>query len=332
MEEGKKYILVTGGTGYIGSITSMYLLKNSDFMPVVIDLDTNKKSTKVLEAAGIPVFKGNIADPEVVNEIHKKFPFKFVMHFAAFIEAGESVNNPEKYHENNVKNFETLLNTVKPLGISAFVFSSSAAVYGTHEKPIDEEASKNPVSPYGETKLNGEILLEKFAKENGIKATSLRYFNASGANEEGLLGEDHEPESHLIPRIIKAIQNKQPVQIFGSDYPTKDGTCIRDYIHVVDLADGHLKALEYTVKKTEPGHEAFNLGTGSGYSILEVIKALEGVIGSQIEKNFKDRRPGDPALLVATVKKAKEVLGWTPKYDLQFIIKTAWIYHSKPSV
>lgn len=327
--DSKQYILVTGGTGYIGSITSVYLLKNSSFSPVIIDADTSKKSTKVLEGFGIPVFKGDISDPEVIQEIHKKYPFKLVMHFAAFIEAGESVTNPEKYHNNNVKKFEILLETLKPLGIENFIFSSSAAVYGTHETSIDEDAPKKPESPYGETKLKGEILLEKFAKENGIKATSLRYFNAAGAHEEGLLGEDHEPETHLIPRVIKAIQNKESVKIFGSDYPTKDGTCVRDYIHVIDLAAGHLKALEYTIKRTEPGHEAFNLGSGKGFSILEVIKALETVLGREIEKTFQERRAGDPALLVATVTKAKEVLGWTAAHDIESIIRAAWNYHTK---
>ena len=327
--EDKKYILITGGSGYIGSITALHLLKNSSFLPIVIDLDIEKRSKKVLEQYEIPLFKGDISNKEVINEIHKKYPFKLVMHFAAFIEAGESVTNPKKYHDNNVKNFDILLDAIKPLGVENFIFSSSAAVYGTHESAIEEDAAKKPESPYGDTKLKGEILLEKFAKENGIKATSLRYFNASGAHEEGLLGEDHEPETHLIPRIIKAIQKKEPVRIFGSDYPTKDGTCVRDYIHVSDLASGHLKALEYTIKKTEPGHEAFNLGSGKGFSILEVIKALESVLGREIEKTLQERRPGDPAFLVAAVNRANEKLNWTASHDIESIIKTAWNYHSK---
>ena len=328
--EDKRYLLITGGTGYIGSVTALYLVKNSNFLPVIIDMDPDRKSKKVLEELGIPIYKGNIADREVIQEIHKKHPFKHIMHFAAFIEAGESVTNPAKYFENNVKKFVVMLETLKDLGIEHFIFSSSAAVYGTHETAIEEDASKNPVNPYGETKWQCEEILEKFSKENGIRATSLRYFNASGAPEDGVLGEDHDPETHLIPRLIKLIQKKEPVQIFGSDYSTKDGTCVRDYIHVNDLASGHLKALEYTIKRAEPGHEAFNLGSGKGYSILEVIKALEGVLGREVEKKYQERRAGDPAFLVASAKKAKDLLGWTTVHDLDFIIKTAWNYHSKP--
>jgi UDP-glucose 4-epimerase len=199
-----KYILITGGSGYIGSNTAYYLLQSkSGFHPVCIDLNIERKSKAILKKAGIPLFQGNINDSKLVKEIHKQYPFESVMHFAAYIEAGESVKYPEKFYENNVTNLEIFLATLKELSIKYFIFSSSAAVYGTYETPIEEDYEKKPCNPYGATKLKGEQILEEYAKSTNIKACSLRYFNASGAEESGLLGEDHEPETHLIPKKYK---------------------------------------------------------------------------------------------------------------------------------
>lgn len=330
MENKTKYILITGGSGYIGSNTAYYLVKSkSGFHPICIDLNIERKSKKVLEEAGIPLFQGNINDSSLIKEIYKQYPFEYVMHFAAYIEAGESVKYPEKFYENNVTNLEIFLATLKEINLKHFIFSSSAAVYGTYETPIEEDFNKNPCNPYGATKWKGEQILTEYAKTNNIKACSLRYFNASGAEENGLLGEEHEPETHLIPKIIQAVRSNKAIHIFGNDYPTKDGTCIRDYIHVIDLAAGHLRALEYTIESLKEGeHDYFNLGSGVGYSNQEVVKTLEKVINQEIKIEYDGRREGDPAFLTSSTAKAKDVLKWSPKKGLEDILKDAWNYHS----
>eukprot|EP00340_Litonotus_pictus_P008339 CAMPEP_0170520688 /NCGR_PEP_ID=MMETSP0209-20121228/6018_1 /TAXON_ID=665100 ORGANISM="Litonotus pictus, Strain P1" /NCGR_SAMPLE_ID=MMETSP0209 /ASSEMBLY_ACC=CAM_ASM_000301 /LENGTH=277 /DNA_ID=CAMNT_0010807165 /DNA_START=116 /DNA_END=946 /DNA_ORIENTATION=+ len=273
-----------------------------------------QRSVQVLKKNDIPVIQGNINCEETLKSIYKQYPFEAVMHFAAFIEAGESVKDPKKYFINNVDNFSQLLKNIKAnCSIKCFIFSSSAAVYGEHSSSIKEDYDKKPINPYGETKLKGEELLQKFAEDQKISAIALRYFNAAGCIEDGSLGEDHEPETHLIPKLIEFILKGKPVRVFGNDYPTRDGTCIRDYIHVNDLADGHLKALESVYnnsKKDNKSFEAFNLGSGNGFSILEVISELKKVVKEKVEIVYEGRRERDPPYLVANTDKAEKSLNW----------------------
>lgn len=327
MEEN--YILITGGCGYIGSQTAVYIKENSNFIPIILDFNINQHSTKILENQfNIQVFEGNINDEKILKMIYSKYPFKSVMHFAAFIEAGESVLNPEKYYKNNVENFRIFLDAVCEFNLKNFIFSSSAAVYGGHHtKSIEEDDSKIPINPYGETKLKGEELLKQYSDKYNFNGICLRYFNASGNREDCLLGEDHEPETHLIPKLITNVLNGKSVSVFGNDYDTFDKTCIRDYIHINDLADGHLKALLYSNGK-EKLFDYFNLGSGNGFSILEVISALEKVLNiEKITINYENRREGDPATLVACSKKAEKILKWIPKYDIVKIVENAYEYH-----
>ena len=254
----------------------------------------------------------------------KKHKIDAIMHFAAFIEVGESVQEPSKYYHNNVAKVLNLLDAMVENNIKYFVFSSTAATFGEPVKPkIDETHPQSPINPYGNTKLMVEKMLEDFDTAYGLKSTALRYFNASGADESGDIGESHTPETHLIPIVLQAAAGKRPsIKMFGDDYPTPDGTCVRDYIHVNDLADAHILALEKMFKDNVS--ERFNLGSGSGYSVAELIKKAKEITGIDFKVETAPRRAGDPAVLVADSAKAQKVLGWKPKYDLTKIIQTAW--------
>lgn len=250
-----------------------------------------------------------------------------VIHFAAYSLVGESVIDPMKYYENNVITTIRLLNAMKKYGCKNIVFSSTAAIFGEPEKiPILEDDKKEPTNPYGQTKLEIENMLKWYDKAYGIKYVALRYFNACGAHTSGKIGEDHKPETHLIPIILQvALGKREKIQVYGTDYKTHDGTCVRDYIHVADLADAHIRAAQYL--KNNKKSNVFNLGSGKGYSVKEIIDTVEKVVGINIDKVEAERRAGDPAVLIASSQKAYDELGWQPKYNLEEIIKTAWKFH-----
>ncbi len=316
-------ILVTGGAGYIGSHVVKELLRQGH-RPIVLDnLQTGHRKA-VRDALFI---EGDLADPTGLREIFHSYPIDAVMHFAAHCLVGESVEKPIKYFNNNVRNSMQLLELLYENDVNKFVFSSSAAVYGEPEEiPISEEHLCIPTNPYGETKWIFEKVLQAFHDLKKIKYISIRYFNAAGADPEGELGEDHSPETHLIPLVIKAALNGKSVPIYGTDYHTPDGTCIRDYIHVTDLAQAHILALN----KLEEGEssEIYNLGNGNGFSVREVIETIRKVTGKRIGSIESSRRPGDPARLVASSEKIKKKLGWAPKYpELETIVETAWSWH-----
>ena len=318
-------ILVTGGAGYIGSHVVKDLLRQNH-KPIVLDnLQTgHRKATK-----SALFIEGNLSDQRKLAEIFHDNSIDAVMHFAADCLVGESVQKPEKYFNNNVKNSIKLIEIMEEFNVRKIVFSSSAAVYGEpKEIPISEEHPCAPTNPYGETKWIIEKVLQTFHDEGKLNFISLRYFNAAGADPEGELGEDHSPETHLIPLVIKAALDGTSVPVFGTDYDTPDGTCIRDYIHVSDLAQAHILAL----RKLEQGEISgvYNLGNGNGYSVREVIETVKKVTGRKVIAIESPRRPGDPARLVASSEKIKEGLGWIPKYtDLETIVKTAYDWHKK---
>ncbi len=316
-------ILVTGGAGYIGSHVVKELLRQGH-RPIVLDnLQTGHRKASQ-EAV---LIQGNLADQTAVRDIFHSYPIDGVMHFAADCQVGESVKNPVKYFNNNVRNSLQLLELLDEANINNFVFSSSAAVYGEPEEiPIAEEHPCVPTNPYGETKWIFEKALRAFRDLKKIRYISLRYFNAAGADPGGELGEDHSPETHLIPLVIKAALNGESVPIFGTDYKTPDGTCMRDYIHVSDLAHAHILALN----RLEEGESSgiYNLGNGIGFSVREVIETTRKVTGKRIVSIESPRRPGDPARLVASSEKIKKSFGWAPKYpELETIIETAWRWH-----
>ncbi|WP_456401530.1 UDP-glucose 4-epimerase GalE [Persephonella sp.] len=314
-------ILVTGGAGYIGShIVKALGEKNYDVL--VID-NLSKGHEKAVIFGKLIVIDLN--NKQKLKEIFNQFKPDAVMHFAASIEVGESVVDPMKYYQNNTVNTLNLIKTMVEYKIDKFIFSSTAAIYGNPTKiPITENHPIRPINPYGKSKAFIEEVLEDLDKSYGLKYISLRYFNAAGADPEGRIGESHNPETHLIPLILKTAKGeRKSIKIFGTDYPTPDGTCIRDYIHVDDLANAHLLALEYLLNNGKS--EVFNCGYGHGYSIREVIDTAKKVTGKNFNVEEADRRKGDPAVLVADNTKLKKKLGWSPKFDdLEFIIKTAW--------
>jgi UDP-glucose 4-epimerase len=318
-------ILVTGGAGYIGSHVVKDLLRQN-YKPIIFDnLQTGHR--KATENALF--IEGNLSDQRKLAEIFRDNSIDAVMHFAADCLVGESVQNPIKYFNNNVKNSLKLIEIMEEFNVRKIVFSSSAAVYGDPEQiPIPELHPCAPSNPYGETKWIVEKVLQTFRDEGKLNFISLRYFNAAGADPEGELGEDHSPETHLIPLVIKAALDGTSVPVFGTDYNTPDGTCIRDYIHVSDLAQAHILAL----RKLEQGKFSgvYNLGNGNGYSVREVIETVKKVTGRKVVAVESPRRPGDPARLVASSEKIKEELGWIPKYtDLETIVNTAYHWHRK---
>ena len=321
-----KNILVTGGAGYIGSHTCKELI-SSGYTPVTLD---NMIYGHEWAVKWGPLVKGDISDPETLAQVFTRYRPAAVIHFAAFAYVGESVIHPARYYRNNVAGTLTLLEAMKKHGCRSIVFSSTCATYGEpKEIPIPDNHPQNPVNPYGRSKLMIEQILNDFDAAYGIKNICLRYFNAAGADPEGLTGEDHDPETHLIPLTIMAAMNRrESLSIFGEDYPTLDGTAIRDYIHVTDLARAHILALEYM--QSENRSDFFNLGTGHGHSVRQVVDMVERVGAVKVPVKKTDRRPGDPPALVAVSLKAAKILGWNPKMnDLETIIRTAWNWHQK---
>lgn len=318
-------ILVTGGAGYIGShCVAALLQKGADV--VVID-NLSKGHLKALK--GGRFYQGDVSDRAFLQEVFLRESIDSVIHFAAFSLVGESMVVPEQYFRNNVTAGLTLLEVMLEHQVKYLVFSSTAAVYGEPTyTPIDEAHPSNPTNPYGESKRMVEGMLQWCDRAHGLRYAALRYFNVAGAWSDGSIGEDHHPETHLIPLVLAAAQGKrESLSLFGADYPTRDGTCIRDYIHVEDLADAHLLALDY-LHSGKPS-DVFNLGNGQGFSNLEIIEAARKVTGAPIPVTKADRRPGDPAVLVASSRKAMEVLGWHPKHAaIEDILSSAWRWHT----
>jgi UDP-arabinose 4-epimerase len=319
-------VLVTGGAGYIGSHTAK-TLKAAGHEPIVLD---NLIYGHTWAVQWGPFEQGDLADMAFLRSVFDRHAIDAVIHFAANAYVGESMTDPSKYFRNNTFNTLNLLDTMVARGVKRMVFSSTCATYGDPQRiPIDESHPQAPVNPYGESKLFVERILHWYGKAYALRSVALRYFNASGADPEGDIGEDHDPETHLIPLVIEAaLGRRPPVGVFGSDYPTPDGTAIRDYIHVMDLADAHVKALAYLAG--EGASTAINLGTGHGHSVREVIQTVEQVGGNPVPSTTSPRRAGDPPQLVADARRAKDVLGWTPRYpDLGTIIEHAWKWHMR---
>ena len=317
-------ILVTGGAGYIGSVVVEDLRTKGE---KVVVLDNLSYGHKQAIDENIKFYRGNIGDDKLVSQIVKNHEIEACMHFSAFAYVGESVENPKIYYKNNVEQTLRLLDVLIANDIKKFVFSSTCATYGEPQKvPIDETHPQNPTNPYGWSKFMVEKVLESYDAAYGLNFVALRYFNACGASDK--CGEDHNPETHLIPLVLFAAQGKLPfISIFGDDYPTPDGTAIRDYIHISDLSQAHLLALEHLRQKGNS--EFINLGNGKGFSVKEVIETARKITGENIETKIAPRRAGDPSRLVADAKKAREVLGWKPQFpDIESIIKSAWTWHS----
>lgn len=318
-------ILVTGGAGYIGSHCVAALIDRGVDVVVVDDLSKGHKEA----LKGGRFYLGSVADKEFLSSVFEKESIEAVIHFAAYSLVGESMQIPEQYFRNNVTAGLTLIETMIQYKVPYLVFSSTAATFGEPENiPIVETDRQVPTNPYGESKLIVEHMLRWCDQAHGLKYCALRYFNVAGARADGTIGEDHRPESHLIPLILQVAQGKRDkLSLFGTDYPTKDGTCVRDYIHVEDLIDAHMLALDY-LRAGNPS-TAFNLGNGQGFSNREIIEAARRVTGHPIPVSEEDRRPGDPATLIASSQKAMDVLGWKPKYtNVEDIIATAWKWHS----
>ena len=318
-------ILVTGGAGYIGSHTVRELVNRGHRVMVLDNL--SKGHAAAVKSAGL--VRGDTGDPVLLKNLFTEYEIEAVMHFAASSLVGESVRNPSGYYHNNVVKGLTLLNAMVEAGVKYLVFSSTAAVYGEPRKvPIPEEHPALPTNPYGATKLALEGAMRWYSEAYGLRFVSLRYFNAAGADPAGDIGEDHAPETHLIPLVLKAALGLVPhLEVFGTDYPTPDGTCIRDYIHVNDLADAHVLAVEALASGAHS--TVYNLGNGNGYSVLEVISTAGEVVGRPLAVHYGARRSGDPAMLVAGSEKIKAELGWRPRFtDLRAIIETAWRWHS----
>lgn len=345
-----KPILITGGAGYIGSATVLYMLQRG-YHIIVLDKKFPESSffehaCKVTEINNqiaqnwlsknsqnltdrVLFIKRNIADQENLENIFKNFEIEAVIHFAGSIEVSLSIKDPASFYENNVLNVIKLLDVMKKYNVKKFVFSSSAAVYGIPTtKVLGEDHPKNPINPYGKTKYMVELLLQDYAQAYSINSIVLRYFNAAGALPEYDIGERHEPETHVIPLLLNAAYNSKPFYIFGIDYPTQDGTPVRDYLHIYDLAQAHYLAVKYLNK--EPKFEVFNLGTGTGYSVKQVIELAEKITQKKIRTIYTDKRAGDPARLVADSTKAHALLGWAPLMSsLEIILSTAHEFHGK---
>jgi UDP-glucose 4-epimerase len=319
-------ILIVGGAGYIGAHINKQLNING-YDTIIFDNLSHGHQDFVKWGT----FEGgDLGNIEEIREIFKKYPITAVMHFAAFTYVGESVENPEKYYRNNVCNTLNLLQVMREFEVNKLVFSSTCATYGDPvEIPITENHPQNPISPYGRGKLMVENIMADYSRAYNLKYVSLRYFNAAGADSESEIGEFHDPETHLIPLILDAASGKRKnIKIFGTNYSTPDGTCVRDYIHVTDLADAHLKALKYLENGGDSDY--FNLGNGNGFSVREVIEMARKVTGKNIIAVEDSRRPGDPPVLVGSSDKIRKILKWNPEYDdLYQIILTAWMWHEK---
>jgi UDP-glucose-4-epimerase GalE len=319
-------VLIVGGAGYIGSYMCKHLAKNG-YHPIVLDNLVYGHREAVRWGAFI---EGSMDAPGILPKVFEAHDISAVMHFAAFCYVGESVDDPQKYYFNNVCSTLTLLKEMLDRQIDIFIFSSSCATYGEPlEIPITENHLQNPINPYGRSKLMVEQILADFGRAYGLKHVSLRYFNAAGADPEGEVGEDHDPETHLIPLILKtALGQRDSIHVFGDDYPTRDGTCIRDYIHIADLAQAHLLALEKLLNGAPS--DKYNLGNGNGFSVKEVIEVAREITGRSIPAVVAERRPGDPAELIGSSEKAVRGLGWRPRFDdLHTIIETAWEWHKR---
>ena len=321
-----KTILVTGGAGYIGS-HAVLALKRAGYEVVVLD-NLVYGHRDLVEKLQVNLIVGDTSDRTLLDNLFANHNISAVMHFAAYAYVGESVTDPSKYYRNNVIGTLTLLDAMMAASIKKFVFSSTCATYGIPKTvPIPEDHPQNPINPYGASKLMVERMLSDFDTAYDFKSVCFRYFNAAGADPNGLLGEDHNPETHLIPLVLQtALGKRESVSIFGTDYDTSDGTCIRDYIHVTDLANAHVLGLEYLLKGGDS--TVFNLGNGNGFSVQEVIETAKEVTGKEIKVQKCDRRPGDPPILVGSSDKARTILGWHPQYwDLKDILSHAWKWH-----
>ncbi|NJP10352.1 MAG: UDP-glucose 4-epimerase GalE [Leptolyngbyaceae cyanobacterium RU_5_1] len=328
MSQSKPTILVTGGAGYIGS-HAVLALQQAGYGVIVLDnlVYGHRDSTEVLK---VELVVGDTCDRVLLDQLFATRDIAAVMHFAAYAYVGESVTDPAKYYRNNVVGTLTLLEAMLAASIDKFVFSSTCATYGVPKTvPIPEEHPQSPINPYGASKLMIERVLTDFAHAYALKSVYFRYFNAAGADPEGRVGEDHTPETHLIPLVLlTALGRRESVSIFGTDYPTPDGTCIRDYIHVTDLAQAHVLGLEYLLNGSET--TVFNLGNGNGFSVKEVIDAARHITGCEIKAVECPRRPGDPPVLVGSSDRAKTILGWNPQYtDINQIIAHAWNWHQR---
>ena len=329
VSQAKPTILVTGGAGYIGS-HAVLALQRAGYPVLVLDNLVYGHRDLVAEVLKVELVEGDTSDRRLLDDLFASRPIGAVMHFAAYAYVGESMSAPDKYYRNNVVGTLTLLEAMQAAGISHFVFSSTCATYGMPQQlPLTEDHPQNPINTYGLTKLMVEQMLADFDRAYGLRSVAFRYFNAAGADPEGRLGEDHNPETHLIPLTLQtALGQRESIAIFGTDYPTPDGTCIRDYIHVSDLADAHGLGLEYLLNGGPSAQ--FNLGNGSGFSVRQVIEMAQQVSGRSFAVVERDRRPGDPPILVGSSAKACEVLGWQPQYgDLEIIIRHAWQWHQR---
>lgn len=320
-------VLVLGGAGYIGSHAVDQLIEEGFDVVVVDNLETGHKEAIHQKAK---FYEGDCRNIAFMENVFKNEKVHAVMHFCAYSLVGESMKKPLKYFNNNMYGMQVLLETMKKYSIDKLIFSSTAAVYGEVEQvPIKEETMLQPTNPYGESKLVMEKMVKWANKAYGLKYIALRYFNVAGAKAGATIGEDHNPETHLIPIILEvALGKRKEIAIYGNNYPTKDGTCIRDYLHVSDLVDAHIKALKYLNEGVES--QSINLGSSKGYSVLEIIEAARKVTGHNIPCKVEQRRAGDPSILIASTEKAVEKLNFKPKYtDIEEIIKTAWAFHKK---
>lgn len=316
-------ILVVGGAGYIGSHT-VRLLASKNYKVLVLDNLVYGHRDAIVDP-GVELIEGDLGDAALLDRIFGEHKIEAVMHFAAYAYVGESVTDPAKYYENNTAAPLVLLSAMRRAGCGIFIFSSTCATYGDPQYvPMNEQHPQNPINPYGRSKLMLEMMLEDFDHAYGLRHGRLRYFNASGASPDGAIGEDHNPETHLIPLVLEAADGqRESITVFGTDYDTPDGTCIRDYIHILDLAEAHILALE----KLRAGHPSLtcNLGTGIGHSVQEIIDCAERVTGKKVPVVYGERREGDPARLVADPQYALELLGWEAQYkDLDEVLQTAW--------
>lgn len=329
MSVAKPTILVTGGAGYIGSHAAL-ALKKAGYEVIVLDNLSYGHPELIQDVVEVELVIGDTSDRSLLERLFASRNIAAVMHFAAYIAVGESVAKPGNYYRNNVASTLTLLEAMVAAGVNKFVFSSTCAVYGMpQEVPMTEKHPHNPLSPYAASKDMVERILADFDGAYGLKSVAFRYFNASGADPSGLLGEDHHPETHLIPlALLTALKKRESLYIFGTDYDTPDGTAVRDYIHVSDLADAHVLGLEYLLAGGQS--EVFNLGNGNGFSVREVIETARQVTGKEIPAKESDRRAGDAPILVGSSDKARRLLGWNPQYpDLSKIITDAWRWHQQ---
>lgn len=329
MAQVKPTILVTGGAGYIGS-HSVLALQRAGYGVVVLDNLVHGHREFVEDILQVELVVGDIGDRAALDKLFATYNFAAVMHFAAYIAVGESVSNPAKYYRNNVSGTLTLLEAMVAANVKKIVFCSTCSIYGTPKQvPMTEDHPQAPINPYATSKWMVERMLADFDQAYDLRSIIFRFFNASGANPEGLLGEDHNPETHLIPLVLlTALGKRSSISIWGTDYPTPDGTCLRDYIHVSDLANAHILAIEHLLQGGNS--EVFNLGNGSGFSVRQVIETARQVTGRDIKVIECDRRPGDPSILVGSSDKAQKILGWYPQYpDISKIISDAWQWHQR---